>query len=325
MTSPSTFVYEPSLSARQPKDWVPSLKTPFPLEELSDLKNHGLSDESIAKIVNLQRRFIHLVREKVAVGNINGISLETKIFRTMTCEDFHLTIQTGKLHLTNPLRWAEWGDTWEAAIISGGVFTQRTDDEKVVPITNLIREKVKNWYGQSWSLTEENDAIWNRYTQSNHRAVRISTTVRKLMLALFRDETFARTTFLDKVLYLSNLEIDLEKTSLTMPFEEERSIRRLLSLKRQAYHYENEVRLLFFDSDQQNVVSQGLYYDFPLDGKLEWPSFIESVTLDPDCPDSCIEAESAFLKSCGLYFSVEKSPLKKPSLAPAIVHFNNRC
>ena len=240
----------------------------------------------------------------------------------MTCENFHKSLRSGTLHLTNPLEWANDGDTWEAAIVAGGVFV-KNHDGSFRQYTEQLKTYLKDWYAQSWSLTAECDAIWSRYTRGGKRAIRISTTVRKLLLALFRDDQFYATPFLDAVRYRSEPEIEHEKTRIRFPLESENTIRPLLTLKRQAYSYESEVRLLVWDRDRENKTATGKSYDFPVKNGLS--SFIEDIALDPDCPQECLETENAFIHEHGYCGTAKKSTLNDPSCSPAIITPDNLC
>lgn len=307
-----------TLAIMKPGAWVPFLKKPLSDGCLKAILSNDHSEE----INTLLRRYHYLVREKVIQGNISGVGLETPIYRTMACQNFHRMLKSKTLYLSNPLEWAKWGDTWESSIISGGVYTEG-DSEKQHDLTKQVRRYLSNWYGQSWSLTKECDAIWSRYMQDGGRAVRISTTVRKLMLAIFRDDNFHRTTFLNKISYLSDVEIEDAKRRIKAPLGGEESIRNLLSLKRKAYAYENEVRLLVWDQDGENKENVGKAYDFPLGGGIF--SFIESVVFDPDCPDECLDAENAFMHEHGYAGNATRSTLKDPSSSQAMISQDNRC
>lgn len=307
-----------TLVEKKPHDWVPFLKRPLSDECLKAI----LPTDYVEEIASLQRQYHYLVREKVIQGNISGVGLETPIYRTMTCKNFHRMLESRTLHLSNPLEWAKWGDPWESSIISGGVYTI-DDNERQHDLTKQVRSYLLNWYGQSWSLTKECDAIWSRYTQDGGRAVRISTTVRKLMLAIFRDDKFHRTTFLNKISYLSDVEIEDAKRHIKAPLGGEESIRNLLSLKREDFRYEDEVRLLVWDQDGENKCIVGVSFDLPWEN--ETTSFIESVVFDPDCPEECLKAENAFMHEHGYAGSAITSALKAPSTSPAIITSDNRC
>lgn len=315
------IICDKNLVAMKPNDWVGFLNPPFEETTFCALASTD-PHKCFAEVSVHLNRYRHLVREKIIQGNISGIGLETPIYRTMTCENFHKTLLSGKLHLSNPLEWAKSGDPWESLIISGGVYCH-SDSEKAHNLTEQVKQYLLHWYGQSWSLTKECEAIWSRYTKDGGRAVRISTTVRKLMLAMFQDDKFHRTTFLNKISYLSEAELEDAKRNIKAPLGAEASIRDLLSLKRKAYAYENEIRLLVWDQDADNTCNVGVSFDFPL--KRGAASFIESVVFDPDCPNVYLEAENAFMHEHGYLGKATKSTLKAPSLSPAIISPDNRC
>ena len=240
----------------------------------------------------------------------------------MKCSDFHESFKSGTLFLVNPSQWAGLGDAWENTILSGEVYSFDPNDPNhtVVQRTEQIRDELKKWYDQSWSLTPECDAFWNRYTANGTRAVQISTTVGKLMLSIFDDKTSYATTFMSRIRYLSESEIDESKV-IASPFEIEKSIRNLLNLKRAAYSYENEVRLMYFDRDGEN--NGGRSITIPVHGGLS--SFIESIIFDPKCPQDCLDAENSFLHEHGYGADATISKLGTPSLKPTVLVVNNLC
>lgn len=315
------------LASMKPKDWVRFL-SPMLLKNdnrgkliTTMLKNGELAQE---KLVDMEKRYLHLVREKVIQGNIFGIELDTPVYRTMSCSDFHKSLESGTLFLTNPLKWAESGDSWENLILSGGVylFNENKPDHNMVSLTDQMRNELRNWYAQSWSLMPECDALWNRYTADGNRAVRISTTVGKLMHSIFGDAESYATTFMRRVRYLSESEIEESKV-IYAPFKQEESILLLLNLKRLAYAYEKEVRLVYFDRDGKNDDVKGQSIKIPVHGGLL--SFIESIELDPNCPSDWRDAENVFLRKHGYKSDVVISKLNTPSLKPTVVVTDNVC
>lgn len=309
------------------KDWVKFLS---PLTTKNDDAGKLIASK-LAKgeltpeqLVAQEQRYLHLVREKVIQGNLFGVGLDTPIYRTMKCSDFHESLKSGTLFLVNPLKWAESGDSWENSILSGGVylFNKNTSEQNMVMITEQIRGELNKWYAQSWSLTPECDAFWKRYASNGNRAVRISTTVGKLMHSIFDDATSYATTFMGRVRYLSESEIEESKV-IYVPFNMEESIRSLLNLKRVAYAYENEVRLIYFDRDDKKMETKGQFVKIPAHGGL--CSFIESIVLDPNCPKECLEAENSFLREHGYKMGATISKLNTPSLEPTVVLTNNVC
>lgn len=315
------------LASMKPKDWIRFLSPMLPKNDVKGelikamLENGDLSPE---KLIAMEQRYLHLVREKVIQGNIFGVGLDTPVYRTMSCSDFHKSLASGTLFLTNPLKWAESGDSWENLILSGGVylFNENNPGRNVVSITDQMRNELGKWYAQSWSLIPECDALWNRYTADGNRAVRISTTVGKLMLSIFDDAESYATTFMGRVRYLSESEIEESKV-IYAPFKQEESVLSLLNLKRLAYAYEKEVRLVYFDRDGKNDEVRGRSIKIPVHGGLL--SFVESIELDPNCPSDWRDTENVFLHKYGYESDVAISKLNTPSLKPTVVVTNNMC
>ena len=311
------------IASMKPNDWVKFLPPMLPKnDDKGELIKTMIEKGEISpqKLIDMEQRYLHLVREKVIQGNICGVGLDTRIYRIMKCADFHESLKTETLFLTNPLKWAKVGDSWENSILSGGVY--RFNKTKVESVTEQVRKELKKWYGQSWSLVPECDAFWKRYTVDGNRAVRISTTVGKLLLSIFNDKTSYATTFMDSIRYLSESEIEESKV-IYAPLKMEESFRSLLTLKRAAYAYEKEVRLMYFDRDEQNMDAKGQWVKIPVRGGLL--SFIESIEFDPNCPQSCLEAENSFLHEHGYVLNASVSQLNTPSLEPTVLIANNVC
>lgn len=313
-----------TLAAMKPHDWRPHLSPMFLPKDLKSIEG-SVGESVVDNIKTMQRRYLHLVKEKVVGGNVEGLGMDTPIYRTMTCKNFRRMLKSGKLYLANPLTWAEKFDQWEKSLLSGGVFIKPTHSgECATPVTVEIKDALMDWYAQSWSLTDECEAIWSRYAGKRQRAVRIATTPRKLLLAMAIDEKLMDAMCLRRVEYLSEVEIESKKV-ISCPMRKEETLRELLCLKRRAFDYENEVRLLFIDRTTANSKCRGQALKFPLKGKLDFSSFIESVCLDPDASEECAKAEGQFMRQFGLSDGVQISTLKQPSLGATVVVIDNRC
>ena len=95
------------LASMKPKDWVRFLSPLLPKDDatgelIKPMLEKG--DLSPQKLVALEQRYLHLVREKVIQGNLFGVRLDTPIYRTMKCSDFHESLKSGTLFLNNPLK-----------------------------------------------------------------------------------------------------------------------------------------------------------------------------------------------------------------------------
>ena len=83
-------------ASMKPKDWVKFLPPIITKNDstgelvMSRLKKGDLSPQ---KLVALEQRYLHLVREKVIQGNIFGVGLDTRIYRTMKCSDFYESLK----------------------------------------------------------------------------------------------------------------------------------------------------------------------------------------------------------------------------------------
>lgn len=195
-------------------------------------------------------------QQKDAYINANTIDLDpnTPIFRIFKIENLISTLKDKKLCLVKPRLW---DDPFENFLFNAEGILKDGTHVSFEP----IREQ---FYGQCWSLKEECDGLWRNYTSNSCKkctdndynkrhghtpiSVKVKTTVGKLMDA-FYDETnpfHSLCYFIGKVRYCKISDIvDYLKDANNIT--DTTNINQVLSLliKRKAFSYEEEVRLVF--------------------------------------------------------------------------------
>lgn len=134
----------------------------------------------------------------------------------------------------------------------------------------------KDIYGQCWTLNKASDAMWRIYSH-DHRGIRIKTTVRKLLSSLYHGGAHQPDMFcvIGRVEYLTEKRLlefangiyhdgALSKDDLFGS----------LLVKRKAFKHENEVRLLYFDTEK-NVGGKLFRYT------VAPHELIEQIMIDP--------------------------------------------
>lgn len=184
--------------------------------------------------------------------NANTIDLEPNdtIYRFFNKDTFFKTLKENKLCLVRPNKWA---DPYENYILSSIGITPQGK--------RVGFEKLRNdFYAQCWTMKSECDGLWRNYGKGlngDSIAIKVKTSVNKLM-DCFYDMTnnifHSNSYFIGKVEYrndeffenISKTTISLidHLTSIASPHS--------LLIKRNAFSYEEEVRLIFHKMNTDN-------------------------------------------------------------------------
>lgn len=184
--------------------------------------------------------------------NANTINLEPDniIYRFFNKDTFLKTLRDKKLCLVRPSSWA---DPYENYILSSIGITPQGK--------RIGFEKLRNnFYAQCWTIKSECDGLWKNYglcSNGETIAIKVKTNVKKLMNDFYEMTNtifHSNSYFIGKVEYLdnasfqniSNKTISLLKhlTSINSPHS--------LLIKRKAFSYEEEVRLIFHKMNTDN-------------------------------------------------------------------------
>ncbi|MBN9654709.1 DUF2971 domain-containing protein [Halobacillus sp. GSS1] len=178
------------------------------------------------------------LKEEYMKLNYLDIDEDTIVYRVFSLERFLQLLHTNKLVLVKPKLWE---DPYENFFLnSKGVLP-----DGIEVTFEPMREQ---YYGQCWTLESECDGLWKTYSP-NHTGIKVKSTVSKLMNALYdvNNPYHQLSYFIGKVHYVSNERISDLFNNITplLSSGNELSIPNTLLTKREAFKYENEVRLLF--------------------------------------------------------------------------------
>jgi len=235
---------------------------------------------------------------------IGELSPETRVFRVFPVSRLEEVFQSRRITLARPRKWEDpcENQLYNITVVDGGTGA-------AVSVESLR----SCLYGQSWTLTEESDALWRIYSDDK-RGVRVATTLGKLLEALWdgcggSDSLKALKCFLGKVNYLT--EEDFQNSfgdggqmlSGILDNSGRAPVDSLL-MKREAFSHENEVRLIY--QETETSIDHGDVWFFPVDPA----ELFDELCFDPRLPDECFEVlRQSFLKKYQFPGTIRKSEL----------------
>jgi hypothetical protein len=178
---------------------------------------------------------------------ISNKDLDKSIYRVFSYDRLKEIFDYKKLSLIKPKKW---DDPFENFILNSlGNYEDGSG------IQNVFRN---NYYGQCWSFSKENDAMWRIYSP-NKDGIKVKTTIRKLYTQLLESSTLTQKTyypslFIGKVKYqstkqLTNMLVDKERMSNKLFDKSGWGQASTFYYKRWAFRHEHEVRIMFNNFD----------------------------------------------------------------------------
>lgn len=206
-------------------------------------------------------------------------------FKNMTLYKFY-NINTLEILLKNETLYIDrvntWEDVYENFFLKAHFFSKSLN-------TYIYTDSIANAvFGQSWTYALETDAMWRIYSQ-NKTGVRIQTNAMKLFKSIFVDDDCIADTWLGKVEY--NSEEEMNDFILRETNTDSASIWRDLMpysqfLKRSEFEHEKEFRIIkMLDSSTAEIAKQYKRLAF----KININDFIESYLLDPRLDEKTFE------------------------------------
>lgn len=200
---------------------------------------------------------------------------------------------------------ALWDDPMENFFLKSVV---KTESGELVSLENIAA----GWYGQCWTTKEESDAMWRIYSHDKN-GVKVRTTIRKLFESLY-DETdgFRKLKyFVGRVSYRSRIEIEnflsqIAFTDVAVGGQADK-FASTLCIKRPEFDHEQEVRLLFQDTQKQHTGKKFIAFN------LEHSLVFDEVVIDPRMTETEFDAIKAELIAKGCVASITQSTLYKIS------------
>jgi hypothetical protein len=215
-----------------------------------------------------------------------GLDLDAPIYRIHPQR--HLgDLLAGKLYLPATSRWT---DPYENLVSQAGYVY--LDDDKHIQQAFIGGDRFPT-FGQCWTTIPESDALWRIYSEvvkdmgSNHsffpdEGVRLRTTPRKLVdcLADGVGAAYKDRCYISVVKYFSEDDLTQYIANAIGNYREKAfggisGHADALSLKRDPFRHESEVRLLYIDADRRLVGRD--FIEVPIDVN----AVIEEMTFDP--------------------------------------------
>jgi hypothetical protein len=215
-----------------------------------------------------------------------GLSLDTHIYRIHP-QRFLKGLLSGHLFLPATSRWT---DPYENLISRVG-YSYLDDDKRIKQV--FLGGNRFPTFGQCWTTIPESDALWRIYSEVDkniglnssffpYEGVRLRTTPRKLVHCL-ADGMGAENKdkcYLSAVKYFEEDELRQYVANAVGTYREKAFAGISghadgLSLKREPFRHESEVRLLYIDADRKFEGKESV--EVPIDVN----AVIEEITLDP--------------------------------------------
>lgn len=257
-------------------------------------------------------------------ANLIDLDFDTPVYRIFQWNKFLDLIKNKRLCLVKP---SLWDDPFENFILKA---KGKLNDGRVVEFDNIRNQ----FYGACWTLKDECDGLWRNYTNSECKkcsfckwlnrhgnanvSVKVKTTVGKLMSAFYdMDNPFHSLCYwIGKVEYLSDKQITeaLYNGFKSITDNTGVDIVRTLLIKRKAFEYEQEVRMIFMRPDNSSGTDFSKVNNKWNSGnlfflKVDPHNLIDEIEFDPWCDpqtyqDKINELGGTFIgrvKQSGLY------------------------
>lgn len=230
---------------------------------------------------------------------------ETKIYRIFSADRFIELLKTKKNTLVRP---SMWDDPFENFLLKSK-FLMHGEKVSLEIIANT-------YYAQCWSMTKESDAMWRIYSP-NKRGVRVCTTVKSLFRPLWqsKDVKFKEiSAFIGNVTYKNLEELnaifsDPKKINSYIFDSSGKNSARSLLIKREEFSHENEVRIIYSESNSERKYTHG---DHIFQYEIDPNSIFSELTLDPRIDDIGYFTIQAALEKAGWTGEISKSNLYAP-------------
>lgn len=243
-------------------------------------------------------------------NNVWDVDLDTPVYRLFSEERFFDMLQAQQLTL---VRTNLWQDPFENFLLRA---TWETRNGNPIEVHDL-RDR---YYGQCWTLRKECDGLWRNYrgvrkdaSAAEPYAYKVATTVRKLMDQFYDLTTpyHALSYYIGKVTYCSDAQIKgyfAQPEPVNTP-EQMSNVRypRTMLIKREAFSYEQEVRMIFSDNpdDSRTPAPASPLHQVPIDVN----SLFDFIELDPTMPAADRNSVEARIKAGGYTGPITQSDL----------------
>lgn len=244
------------------------------------------------------------MREVLSANLINGIGLDTPIYRICSYGSLMEVFEDKKLRFSRP---SSWDDPYENYYLRYNVDV----DGEAVKLKDLER----SIFAQCWSLEPESDGLWRNFGGGKHKlSVQIESTVWDIMRELydFQADSPNQKYYCGRVSYVSSEDIEEELKAPVMSsrgrdWSARRAILRTLMTKRLPFAYEQEVRFVFIrplmsvavNEERHRVKNKWNYNQNAFHVKVEPAKCIKKVKIAPWVDKKTAEIIKRAIGECG--------------------------
>lgn len=227
--------------------------------------------------------------------NLTQSDASRPIYRVFSIARFLEVLDTKHNALLRP---SKWDDPFENLVLKGIAQTAAGQTAKWAFKDDL--------FGQCWSFEIESDALWRIYSPQKD-GVKVRSTVAKLYNSLHNTAGQYRdiSCFIGKVEYRIKRSLRTWLQTVNPLDPTGRGSAATLYVKRAAFRYEKEVRLVYFDHSNQPKGDVHLY-------PIKPNQVFEECVLDPRMDERVADAYKAAIKKHGFTGKVIQSGLYRP-------------
>ncbi len=250
--------------------------------------------------MDFESRFINRKTRLELFDNFVKHNLDKPIYRYIRFEHF-LSL------LINKRKWISqtklWDDVYENFL---GKVTFKYGK---VPMS--LYGYTYNFYGECWTMQNENDALWRIYS-NDKRSIRIKSSIRKVIASCENDffEHSGSISYctIGQVKYLTNYEINNWIRSICKPIIFPNQLLESLFIKRKEFSHEKEIRLIVFKNSNPTEESKGIMHNH-LMLKINPNDIFEEITFDPRLTEEEFDTLKRVVKEIGFKNQIKKSKL----------------
>jgi len=215
--------------------------------------------------------------------NTLDMELNTELYRIMSYERLKETLRNKSLSMSKPKTWE---DPYETFLMKNKA---RMKDGTIVSFDE-IKNKI---YCQCWSLRKECEGLWKVHAKDEYKHVKIKSNANKLMKYFYDIKNIFHylSYFIGRVSYFEeDFFKDLVKDGIGPYFSSVMStymaIIYSLLIKRKAFEYEDEVRLIFNVNEHEEIDPSTVENKWDLTSdyfvfKIDINDVIEEITFHP--------------------------------------------
>ena len=241
--------------------------------------------------------------------NLADGDLDQKVYRIYGLDRFKALLSSRQDALINP---SMWDDPFENFLLEKTEVRDNTTGT-AIPLKNLAGD----WYGQCWSLNEETYAMWRIYSPDRilKSGVKVRTTIRKIYDNLKRigPPEWPLQFYVGKIEYINQDDIRQLMGNITFAEASQggqgRGFAELMCVKREAFKHENEVRILFQDTEIPQPYRAKLGVGGIMNYDVDPNRIFDEVILDPRLSDTDSATIKNTLSRAGCRLNIEKSAL----------------